>query len=114
MKKTLLALSSALLLAAAGSASAQTYYYDYGYGQVCDLQGRPIDGLTMCAANQEHGILALRGDVQDRADIVARLPVGTLLRVLPNHACATAAQFPGYHVLQPSGGLLEWERFGGW
>jgi Ni/Co efflux regulator RcnB len=32
MKKTLLALSSALLLAAAGSASAQTYYYDYGYG----------------------------------------------------------------------------------
>lgn len=32
MKKTLLAISSALLLAAAGSASAQTYYYDYGYG----------------------------------------------------------------------------------
>ena len=33
MKKTLLALSSALLLAAAGSAAAQTYYYDYGYGR---------------------------------------------------------------------------------
>jgi Ni/Co efflux regulator RcnB len=31
MKKTLLALTSTLLLAA-GSASAQTYYYDYGYG----------------------------------------------------------------------------------
>jgi len=31
MKKTLLALSTTLLLAA-GSASAQTYYYDYGYG----------------------------------------------------------------------------------
>jgi D-serine deaminase-like pyridoxal phosphate-dependent protein len=27
------------------------------------------------------------------------LPVGTLLRILPNHACATAAQFGEYHVV---------------
>ena len=47
-------------------------------------------------------------------DIVGRLPLGTLLRILPNHACATAAQFAGYRVLQPSGDLLEWPRFGGW
>jgi Ni/Co efflux regulator RcnB len=33
MKKTILALTSALLLAGAGAATAQTYYYDYGYGQ---------------------------------------------------------------------------------
>ena len=32
MKKTILALTSALLLAGAGAATAQTYYYDYGYG----------------------------------------------------------------------------------
>jgi Ni/Co efflux regulator RcnB len=32
MKKTILALTSALLLAGASAASAQTYYYDYGYG----------------------------------------------------------------------------------
>jgi len=87
---------------------------DYGYGQVCDLDGRPIDGLTMCGANQEHGIVAFREGVPDGADIVRRLPLGTLLRILPNHACATAAQFAGYRVLQPSGDLLEWPRFGGW
>jgi Ni/Co efflux regulator RcnB len=32
MKKTILALTSALLLAGTGAAMAQTYYYDYGYG----------------------------------------------------------------------------------
>jgi D-serine deaminase-like pyridoxal phosphate-dependent protein len=92
----------------------QTQRRDYGYGQVCDLDGRPIDGLTMCGANQEHGIVAFREGLQDGADIVGRLPLGTLLRILPNHACATAAQFAGYRVLQPSGDLLEWPRFGGW
>jgi D-serine deaminase-like pyridoxal phosphate-dependent protein len=87
---------------------------DYGYGQVCSLDGRAIAGLTMQGANQEHGILAFAAGEGAGADIVQRLPVGTLLRVLPNHACATAAQFPAYHVLQRSGALLEWPRFGGW
>ena len=32
MKKTLLALTSALLLAGASAANAQSYYYDWGYG----------------------------------------------------------------------------------
>ncbi|GAA2421992.1 hypothetical protein GCM10010388_06450 [Streptomyces mauvecolor] len=27
------------------------------------------------------------------------LPIGTRLRILPNHACATAAQHHGYHVI---------------
>jgi D-serine deaminase-like pyridoxal phosphate-dependent protein len=110
--------------------------HDYGYGQVCDVDGHPIAGLTMCGANQEHGIVAFDGtarsgvaagtvpaaavaanvaaDVADAADIVKRLPVGTLLRILPNHACATAAQFDRYQVLAASGERLEWPRFGGW
>ena len=100
----------------------QAQRHDYGYGQVCDVDGRPIEGLAMCAANQEHGILAFRdagaaagGPVRiPGGDIVQRLPVGTLLRILPNHACATAAQFAGYHVVQRSGEMLEWPRFGGW
>jgi len=32
MKKTILALTSALLMAGTGAAMAQTYYYDYGHG----------------------------------------------------------------------------------
>ncbi len=93
----------------------QSQLHDYGYGQACDVDGRPIDGLTMTAANQEHGILSFADAAgREGADIVARLPVGTLLRILPNHACATAAQFDCYQVPLPSGELERWERFGGW
>lgn len=86
---------------------------DYGYGQVCDADGRWLDGLTLVGANQEHGIVGAAPG-QDPGSIVERLPVGTLLRILPNHACATAAQFPSYHVLAAGGGPQVWPRFGGW
>ena len=44
------------------------------------------------------------------------LPVGTRLRILPNHACATVAQFDGYEVLpaDPGALLAHWARFRGW
>jgi len=84
---------------------------DQGYGVVCDAAGRPIDDLIVADANQEHGIVARRGG--GPIDF-ARFPIGTLLRILPNHACATAAQHAEYQVLR--GGKLAgtWERFGGW
>jgi D-serine deaminase-like pyridoxal phosphate-dependent protein len=41
--------------------------------------------------------------------------VGTRLRILPNHACATAAQYPSYSVLDGSDRIADtWERFSGW
>jgi hypothetical protein len=47
---------------------------DQGYGVVCDADGRPYDNLIVEAANQEHGIIALRpGSVEPLPD----LPVGT-------------------------------------
>jgi D-serine deaminase-like pyridoxal phosphate-dependent protein len=85
---------------------------DYGYGAVCDEGGRLIDGLLMSSANQEHGILSWRDGRID--DLSARWPIGTRLRILPNHACATAAQFGQYHALPPDGGVQVWERFNGW
>jgi D-serine deaminase-like pyridoxal phosphate-dependent protein len=85
---------------------------DQGYGVVCDADGRPYDNLIVEAANQEHGIIALRpGSVEPLPD----LPVGTVLRILPNHACATGAQFDAYTVLPADGGpLAVWPRFRGW
>jgi D-serine deaminase-like pyridoxal phosphate-dependent protein len=69
---------------------------DQGYGLVCDEDGRPIDDLIVVSCNQEHGVIARRnGGVIDHAGF----PVGRLLRILPNHACATAAQFSAYHLL---------------
>jgi D-serine deaminase-like pyridoxal phosphate-dependent protein len=66
---------------------------DQLYGVVCDAEGKPLDDLVMLSGSQEHGIIGRRkGDTRP----LPELPVGTLLRVLPNHACATAAAFDKY------------------
>ena len=84
---------------------------DQGYGVVCDERGAPIDDLIVVDANQEHGIVARRGG---GAIDFRRFPIGSLLRVLPNHACATAAQHAEYRVLRNGAIDGAWERFGGW
>jgi D-serine deaminase-like pyridoxal phosphate-dependent protein len=85
---------------------------DQGYGIVCDLAGAPLDDLLVVSTNQEHGIVGHRsGGTLD----AARYPVGTLLRVLPNHACATAAQHDRYHVIAGDAQVTAvWPRFSGW
>lgn len=84
---------------------------DQGYGLVCDAAGNPFADLVMISANQEHGILAIRdGSSAQLPD----LPFGTLLRILPNHACATAAQFGEYQVVEDGEVAECWPRFNGW
>jgi D-serine deaminase-like pyridoxal phosphate-dependent protein len=85
---------------------------DFGYGLVCNETGDPMTGYVMGSANQEHGIVCLSEGLD--ADIASRFPVGTRLRILPNHACATGAQFPQYHALLDNGDIKTWERFYGW
>jgi D-serine deaminase-like pyridoxal phosphate-dependent protein len=83
---------------------------DQGYGVVCDLDGKPIGDLVVTDANQEHGIVARRG-----GGTPPDLPVGTRLRILPNHACATGAQHERYNVVDGSHNVAAtWERFSGW
>ncbi|HEY6919762.1 MAG TPA: alanine racemase [Tabrizicola sp.] len=85
---------------------------DQGYGVVCDETGRILPDLIVGIANQEHGIIHRRPGTSGR---VPELPVGTRLRILPNHACATAAQHDRYHLLSRDGGPVQvWPRFGGW
>lgn len=87
---------------------------DQGYGVVRDVRGLPIEeDLLVVSVNQEHGILARR----DGAPVSPpRYPIGTLLRVLPNHACATAAQHARYEVVcGDSTEIVEtWARINGW
>jgi D-serine deaminase-like pyridoxal phosphate-dependent protein len=80
---------------------------DQGYGLVTDLDGSLIPDLVMTAASQEHGTLTTRDG--------ARLPN------LPNHACATAAQHYGYHVIDSTRTTNTapqiqdiWQRVTGW
>ena len=92
---------------------------DYGYGQVCDQAGTVQPGWVMTGANQEHGIVAFDARLAGPggtvpADINTAWPVGTRLRILPNHACATAAQFDGYTLLGSDGQLARWPRWNHW
>ncbi|MEU0029195.1 DSD1 family PLP-dependent enzyme [Streptomyces sp. NPDC006335] len=89
---------------------------DQGYGLVADLDGTVMPGLVMTAASQEHGTLTARDGT-----LLPDLPIGTRLRVLPNHACATAAQHHGYHVVDGSRTTAGvpvvqafWSRVSGW
>lgn len=83
---------------------------DFGYGLACALDGTPLEGCALVGANQEHGIIA----VEDHDVLAQRFPIGMKLRILPNHACATGAQYPEYHALSEDGGTVVWPRFHGW
>ena len=86
---------------------------DQCYGIVCDVTGAPYPDLILASANQEHGIITVRpgsnGTLPD-------LAIGERVRILPNHACATAAQHRAYHVVRGTSLQVEaeWARFGGW
>ena len=85
---------------------------DQGYGLVCDVGGTIIGDLVVTGANQEHGLVGRRDS--EPLDLSA-YPIGTRLRVLPNHACATAAQHPAYLLADHSGKVTaHWPRFSGW
>lgn len=85
---------------------------DQGYGLVCDRAGGLLPGLVVQATNQEHGIVA---DRSGKPVDWAALPIGSAARILPNHACATAAMFDRYHVTDGSTEVVDvWHRVNGW
>jgi len=85
---------------------------DCGYGLVCSESGELIDDVIVRSTSQEHGILARRDGKATEPD---RFEVGQRLRILPNHACATAAQHGGYWLVGEdlSAGRF-WPRMHGW
>ena len=86
---------------------------DQGYGVVTSMDGTPYEDLVVVRTSQEHGTMAIRpGSDASLPD----LPVGTRVRVLPNHACATSAQHERY-IVSPTGSdevAAEWSIFRGW
>lgn len=85
---------------------------DWGYGAVCDpLTGELTAGVTVSSTNQEHGILTASTGEMD----FGRFPVGSRVKILPNHACATAAAYERYYVTEGSDEIIgTWERVNGW
>jgi D-serine deaminase-like pyridoxal phosphate-dependent protein len=84
---------------------------DWGYGAVCDVAGNLIEGVRVDSTNQEHGIITARDGQLDWS----RLPIGGRVRILPNHACATAAAYDRYFVTDGGERVADvWERVNGW
>ena len=96
-------------LALSKDLGANTFLPDAGFGYVCDADGKRLEGLSVVGVSQEHG----RIGVPDPS-WYDRLPVGSLLRVLPNHACFTAAAYPAYQVLEDGEPKTVWTRVNGW
>ncbi|HSR53593.1 MAG TPA: alanine racemase [Acidobacteriota bacterium] len=65
--------------------------------------------LRLESLSQEHGIIGSKNNID-----YAQFPIGTRLRLLPNHSCLTAACFPEYHVFDESGFRETWKPVRGW
>jgi D-serine deaminase-like pyridoxal phosphate-dependent protein len=85
---------------------------DQGYGLVLDVHGSPIDDYIVRSANQEHGILGARHASQNVN--FDQFPLASHIRVLPNHACSTAAQFDRFYVVEGDDVVGEWQSISGW
>ena len=97
-------------LALSKDVSAHAFLPRAGYGVVADVEtATPLPGLAVDAVSQEHGKI----DVADPAWF-ERLPVGAQVRVLPNHACFTAAAYPGYRLIESGRLGGGWRRVNGW
>lgn len=98
-----------LLLDAGGIALSKDRSMDGrggGYGELRTLDGGAIEGAPLVhAVHQEHGMARVVGH---------GLSIGDRLRVLPNHACMTAAQHDHYWALLPDGRVAQWPRVRGY
>lgn len=85
---------------------------DWGYGAVCDATtGALIEDVRVDSTNQEHGIITATSRELDWS----RFPIGSRVRILPNHACATAAAYDRYFVTDGDEAITDvWERINGW
>ncbi len=101
-------------LALSKDVSAGEFRANVGYGLIRPVRGGslPADNLFVAEVHQEHGLIAAPDGGELPWDA---LPVGATVRVLPNHACLTAAAFDRYHVDRGDGlaGLV-WTKAVGW
>ena len=98
-------------LALSKDISAQEFQPKVGFGTIADPPARE---MAVIACSQEHGFVA-----SDDPIPYGNLPVGSRVRVLPNHACITAAAYDRYYVVDSDldGGksvVDVYDRINGW
>ncbi len=98
-------------LALSKDISAQEFMPKAGYGFIKDA---PVKDLAVVACSQEHGFVQA-----DQPLPYDKLPIGSRVRIWPNHACITAAAYDRYHVVdsEESDGrtiVATYDRINGW
>jgi D-serine deaminase-like pyridoxal phosphate-dependent protein len=98
-------------LALSKDISAQEFQPKVGYGTIADAVA---GSMAVIECSQEHGFVA-----SDDPIPYGNLPVGSRVRVLPNHACITAAAYDRYYVVDSDldGGksIVDiYDRINGW
>lgn len=98
-------------LALSKDISAQEFKPQVGFGTIVDA---PARDMAVVACSQEHGFVGAAEAIPYDS-----LPVGTRVRILPNHACITAAAYDRYYVvdsdLDDGRSVVEiYDRINGW
>ena len=99
-------------MALSADRSTAGHEFDAGYGLVCDASGQVLDDLIVAGVNQEHGLISTKSGAPIAFE---HYSIGTQLRILPNHACMTAAAYQAYHVIGTDGQVCgQWPRINHW
>ncbi|RQO53256.1 hypothetical protein DBV14_14580 [Variovorax sp. KBW07] len=109
-------------LALSKDESAAEFRDGLGFGLVCPVDGTaPLAGLRVAELHQEHGLIACDGnsngsDGDSDSAMFEALPIGSRVRILPHHACMTAAPYDRYHVVRGTGASVHavWGKAHGW
>lgn len=98
-------------LALSKDLGANAFMPDARYGILADAETGERLPLSVAVVHQEHGTVPI-----PELSWFNRLPIGTRVRVMPNHACLTAAGgYGGYDVHEGDGAALaHWRRCDGW
>jgi len=79
----------------------------FGFGIVCDTQLGKVHA-KMISLSQEHG------KISAGPEVMRQFPVGSRLRIIPNHSCLTAAMFDSYAVVENGSVVAQWKPVRGW
>jgi D-serine deaminase-like pyridoxal phosphate-dependent protein len=80
-----------------------------GYGIVCAAGGEPLPGWRVVSLSQEHGLARSAQPLP-----TGSFPIGSLLRIVPNHSCLAASLFERYAVVRGDLVVDEWCPARGW
>jgi D-serine deaminase-like pyridoxal phosphate-dependent protein len=65
--------------------------------------------LRIKSISQELGIITCHNAIRFK-----NFPIGSRLRIMPNHSCLSAALFPAYHVIEENRVVATWVPHRGW